>query len=125
MGRTSKASPAEMAAKLVGRLGYELESMRMVGEDGWNHCVHYILLGKKPDSIWQDAQFATWVMVDWTNHPEKADRQRGAELYYGHYQIDNSYAQKAFEERYRSKLEGAYWVFPGTDHPVPGCRRGY
>lgn len=123
MGRRSKTSPAEMAAALVGRLGYELESMRLVGEDGWNHSVYYILLGKKPDSIWQDAQFATWVMVDWTDHPEKADRERGAELHNGHYQIDNRRALCEFDRRYRSKLEASYWIHPDTKLPMPGCRR--
>ena len=121
MARTKKADPAVMAATLIGRYGYELEAIRMIGEDDWNHCVHYLILGKKPDSVWQDAQFATWVMVDWTHHPEKGDRDRGAELYYGHYQIENGMAMREFEERYRSKLEGSYWVFPGTDRPIPGC----
>lgn len=119
--RKAMKSASERAAELLGVMGYQLEAIALIGEDPLMHSVDYMVLGRMPDSHWQDAQFATWEMIDWSKHPNKADRERGAILYEGHYQISNDKAQRYFEDMLRREIGMYYWLIPGTDEPVPGC----
>ena len=117
--RRPKGRCESEAAKILADMGYELEAMRMVGMDDLTRATHYIVLGRKRDSRWQDAQYATWIYIDWSKNPN--DKWREGCVTSGIYQILNSGAMDAFNERFYRYIRSCGWVDPDTMEPiVPG-----
>lgn len=113
--RRPKGRCESEAAELLADMGYELEAMRMVGLDDLTLATHYIVLGKKPDSRWQDAMFATWIFIDWSKNPNS---KRESSVSAGIYQIPNADAIAAFNERFINYQTSCGWVDPDTMEPI-------
>ncbi len=117
--RRPKGKCESEAADLLAHMGYELEAMRMVGLDDFTMATHYIVLGKKPDSHWQDAMYATWIYIDWSSNPNAKGRE--GSISQGIYQIPNADAMQAFNDRFRAYQTSCGWVDPETMEPIiPG-----
>ncbi len=117
--RRPKGRCESEAADILASMGYELEAMRMVGLDDLTFATHYIVLGKKPDSHWQDAMYATWIFIDWSKNP--TDSKRESLITAGIYQIPNDKAIESFTERFHAYQSSCGWVDPETMEPiVPG-----
>lgn len=116
--RKPKGRCESEAADLLAHMGYELEAIRMVGLDELTLATHYIVLGKKPDSHWQDAMFATWVFIDWSKNP---NAKRESSVSAGIYQIPNGDAMDVFNDRFEAYQASCGWIDPETMEPViPG-----
>ena len=121
---------AQEDARQASEKGYRLEDIRLVGQDDFTLCVHYYVLGVNPDSVWKDAHYAIWKMVDWSMHPNPGDRARRASFAQGYYTIPDDVAWETLDAMTRSEIRDYSWNIPGTGEPLPGSagywqRKGY
>ena len=110
----------EEASRLASERGYSMEDIRLVGQDDFTHGVHYYVLGINPQSVWEDAHYAIWKMIDWSMHPNSNDRARGACFAQGYYTIPDDRARDILESMTLEEIHGFSWNIPGTDEPLPG-----
>ncbi len=96
-------------------VGYETVKIRMFGMDPATKAVHYLVLARKPDSIWQDAQYAMWDYIDWSHSDDKG---REGVLSYGDYQIPNDRAELQFQKRFRDMYWDHAWADPYTGRRI-------
>lgn len=109
----SGASPEMMAKRLLAKSNYDLVAMEMIGQDPEMYGVEYVVLGVNPYSVWNQNQYATWILMDWSHHPGESGR--GATLSRGDYQIPNNEARRQFEMRVQKERRAGDWVMPDTD----------
>ncbi len=104
-------------------LGYDLVSVRQLGEDPGTHSIRSVVIGHT-DCSYSDAGYAVWNCIDWKTAPAKEDRRRGIDICVGSYNLTREEALEEEGMRYTDLMQRYTWLVPGTDKIVPGSR-GY
>lgn len=104
--------PCQMASDIIGETGYRLIDIEMIGQDPSMYCVEYVVVGRRPG----DCGYATWLMLDWTMHPQR--QPRDATLAYGHYDLTAREAESDFQDRIAGERRVGAWVYPGTERRI-------
>ena len=114
-GRTERT-----ISQALESMGFELVSVRELGEDPGTHTVRSIVIGKFPGSYYAEP-YAVWNCVDW----KKGNREMGKagiELCNETARLTRSEAIAEEGRRYVDLMQRYTWLVPGTERLVPGCR---
>lgn len=88
---------ASSASKELSRHGYELVREDVTGRDPEMKYVESVVIGKRRS----DSRYAVWYGIDWTKHPNAADRSRGYSLQQGAYDLTKTEADREAADRRR------------------------
>lgn len=91
---------------------YQLVAMRQVGEDRLTHGVNGYVVGHTST---KEKGYALWSYVDWSNHPNRTDRDRGFEIMYGLYDLTKYEAMLLLDKKVTEAKENYEWLIPGTN----------
>ena len=101
--------------------GYDLVSVRQLGEDPGTHSIRSIIIGKAKGAYY-DRPYAVWNCIDWNSAIYKEDRKRGIEICKGGYALTREEAIAEEGIRYMDLMQRYTWLVPGTKRIVPGSR---
>ena len=102
-------------------LGYDLVSVRQLGEDPGTHSIRSIVIGVT-DAIYSDSRYAVWSCIDWRTAYDKQARKRGVELCAPVFNLTRVDAIGEEGARYMDLMQRYTWIIPGTGKIVPGSR---
>lgn len=102
-------------------MGYELVSVRELGEDPGTHTIRSIVIGRIPGNH-HDRLYAVWNCVDWKDRLGRDFGKEGVELCNVTSRLSRSDAIAEEGRRYIDLMQRYTWFVPGTDRLVPGCR---
>ena len=102
-------------------MGYELVSVRELGEDPGTHTIRSIVIGRIPGN-YHDRPYAVWNCVDWKGRLGSDYGKVGIELCNDTSNLSRSEAIAEEGCRYIDLMQRYTWLVPGTDRLVPGCR---
>ena len=96
---------------VVNQAGYTVESVFPIGQDPEMHGIHFVVVGRSLDPRLEemDSAYATWRGIDWTAHPNPADRARGCQIGGGNYMMSWMEAMDDADERVRHDQKRYPW----------------
>ena len=104
----------------LGSMGFELVSVRELGEDPATHTVRSIVIGRFPGNYYTEP-YGVWNCVDWKKGNREYGRA-GIELCNAITRLTRSEAIAEENRRFVDLMDRYTWLVPGTDRLVPGCR---
>lgn len=107
-------------SRTLANEGFELVSVRLLGEDPGTHSTRSIVIGRSECGY--DRKYAVWNCVDWQTASDRRDRRRGIELCNGVFSLSRSEAIETEAVRWMDLMKRYTWIVPGTDRIVPGSR---
>ncbi len=102
-------------------VGYDLVSVRQLGEDPGTHSTRSVVIGKT-DAMYSEASYAVWNCIDWRSAYDKQSRKLGVELCAPAYNLTREDAIEEEGMRYMDLMQRYTWLVPGTNRIVPGSR---
>lgn len=107
--KSAPVSPEEGFAQTLDSFDYDLANIFLIGQHPAMYGINYIVVGRSRET----GMWANWLGIDWTHHPNKADREMGYPVMNGRYMMTESEAFDDAVSRLKEEKRSRKWALPG------------